>query len=498
MLSCVAFAEWLRTASRLWLKILAVSCVLGTYTLSFYIIFGGILLLLAFCYRPSKDTLLAALLSLAAIAMLYLPIVGELYKVFQGFALKYGREMSNFNSIEGVFRTLQYFFPDQLMQINAPHCVVLALLVLLYVAFGRLARVHDRLSAAGVSVAVGGFFTFCLFYQVVPLRVSAYLAAPLAFLGAVFDGFDTFSAFSGTLSFACPNRILSVRDRCLSEVPDFAEPLTASQNWRAIGLFIERAFPEGTRVWVGGRYGRLLQWNLSSRKMPEGGILDEGGLESGRLVAVEGFIKDDDEKKRLRWEDLPENVRFVTIPLRINYQRIFFVPPTSRGIRSISVDNRPLNLWVSGRQPYDPGLLAKSVGHRGSPRSKHAAEINPGPSSIPETRVALPMEIPLPAALIVELDPTPSAGTCNLLFSQSLKDKSVSAEVKSAGGNWLAASNVFILGEFVSIALERDDYKSVRIRFEQKPSFSNRISGIERPPFGLLDGWTTPSKTRIP
>ena len=497
MLSCVAFAEWLRTASRLWLKILAVSCVLGTYTLSFYIIFGGILLLLAFCYRPSKDTLLAALLSLAAIAMLYLPIVGELYKVFQGFALKYGREMSNFNSIEGVFRTLQYFFPDQLMQINAPHCVVLALLVLLYVAFGRLARVHDRLSAAGVGVAVGGFLAFCLFYQVVPLRVSAYLAAPLAFLGAVSTG-SILSARS-----LAPCRSLAQIGFSLFVIAvlvksQISEPLTASQNWRDIGLFIERAFPEGTRVWVGGRYGRLLQWNLSSRKMPEGGILDEGGLESGRLVAVEGFIKDDDEKNRLRWEDLPENVRFVTIPLRINYQRIFFVPPTSRGIRSISVDNRPLNPWVSGRQPYDPGLLAKSVGHGDFLRSKHAAEITPGPSSIPETRVALPMEIPLPAALIVELDPTTSAGTCNLLFSQSLKDKSVSAEVRYAGGNWRAASNVFILGEFLSIALERDDYKSVRIRFEQKPSFSNRISGIERPPFGLLDGWTTPSKTRIP
>jgi hypothetical protein len=33
MLSCVGFAEWLRTRGKVWLNVMAVSCVLGTYTL---------------------------------------------------------------------------------------------------------------------------------------------------------------------------------------------------------------------------------------------------------------------------------------------------------------------------------------------------------------------------------------------------------------------------------------------------------------------------------
>ncbi len=56
--------------------------------------------------------------------MLYLPVAGDLYKVFRDYSLNYGREMSNFDSMDGVFRTLQYFLPHELMQINALLVVV--------------------------------------------------------------------------------------------------------------------------------------------------------------------------------------------------------------------------------------------------------------------------------------------------------------------------------------------------------------------------------------
>ncbi len=32
-----------------------------------------------------------------------------------------------------------------------------------------------------------------------------------------------------------------------------SEPLIAKQNWRDIAVFIERAFPQGTRVWMGDK-----------------------------------------------------------------------------------------------------------------------------------------------------------------------------------------------------------------------------------------------------
>jgi hypothetical protein len=498
MLSCVAFAEWLRIRSRVWLKILAAACVLGTYTLSFCIVFGGILLLLAFCYRPSRDTLLTCFLSAAAIAMLYLPIAGDLYKVFRGYSLNYGREMSNFDSIDGVFRTLQYFLPHELMQINALLVLVLTFLVLLYVAFGRFARASDRLSVAGVGAAVLGFLAFCLFCKTVPIRVSAYMAAPLAFLCAVLVG-STLSARS-LMPFRSFAQIgFSLFVMAALGKSQISEPLIAKQNWRDIAVFIERAFPQGTRVWMGDKYGRLLQWNLASRNMPEQGSLDEVALGSGRLVVVEGLFKDDDEQKRLRWKDLPEGVRYVTIPLRKNYQRVFFFPPTPRGIASISVDNRTLNPCVCGRQPYDPGLLAQSAGHGDFLRLKDEGSLDSGPSSIQEAPVVEPAAMSLPAVMSVELEPGAAAGTCNLLFSQSLEDKSISAEVQKAEGAWRATSNVFVLGELASVALGEGGCKAVRIRFEKDPSVLKRIRAprnTTRPSFGLIDAWIAPGSAR--
>ena len=318
--------------------------------------------------------------------MLYLPIAGNLYQVFRGYSLKYGHQMSEFDSMDGVFRTLQYFFPPELMEINALLFVVLTLLALLYVAFGRFARASDRLSVAGVGAAVLGFLAFCLFCKVVPIRVSAYMAAPLAFVGTVLVGSALSSRFLMPFrSFAQIGFSLFVMAALGKS--QISEPLIASQNWREIAVFVERAFPEGTRVWVGGRYRGLLQWNLSSRSLPEQGTLDQGALGSGRLVAVEGFFKDEDEKKRLHWKDLPEGVRYVTIPLHKNYQRVFFFPPTPRGIASVSVDNRSLNPYACGRQPYDPDLLAQSAGHGDFLRLKDEGSTDSGASSIQDAKL---------------------------------------------------------------------------------------------------------------
>jgi hypothetical protein len=278
-----------------------------------------------------------------------------------------------------------------------------------------------------------------------------------------------------------------------------SEPLIAKQKWRDIAVFIERAFPQGTRVWMGEKYGRLLQWNLASRNMPEQGSLDEVALGSGRLVVVEGMFKDKEGQKRLRWKDLPEGVRYVTIPLRRNYQRVFFFPPTPRGIASISVDNRTLNPCVCGRQPYDPGLLAQSAGHGDFLRLRDEGSLDSGPSSIQEAPVVKPTAISFPAVMSVELEPGAAAGTCNLLFSQSLEDKSISAEVQNSEGAWRATRNVFVLGELASVALGEGGCKAVRIRFEKDPAALKRIPAprnTTRPSFGLIDAWIAPGSAR--
>jgi hypothetical protein len=98
----------------------------------------------------------------------------------------------------------------------------------------------------------------------------------------------------------------------------------------------------------------------------------------------------------------------------------------------------------------------------------------------------------------VELEPGAAAGTCNLLFSQSLEDKSISAEVQNVEGAWRATPNVFVLGELASVALGKGGCKAVRMRFEN-PSVLRRIRAprnTTRPSFGLIDAWSAPGSTR--
>ena len=489
MLSCVAFAEWLRTRRKLWLNLMAVLCVLGTYTLPFYVVFAGGLLLIAFLFRPSRETLLTGFLSLAAILMLYLPIAGKVYSVFTGYRERYKNTFNSpFQSIEGVYTAFEYFFP---VQIGAVTFVLVALITLLYLAFGRFAPRFDRLTLAGVAVAMLGFLAFCLYCKTVPTRVAVFMAAPLAFLAALMTG-----SLISTRKLAPVRPVIDMLFTAFVAVTlwksEISGPLIPSIDWRGVGILIERAFPKDMTVWIWERNRTLLQWNLSSRVKPQAGALDVEALGDGRLIAVEGSLKPSDEQERFRWEDLPQGVRFVTIPLAVNYQRIFFTPPRRHGIASVSVDNARLEPRVSGRQPYDPGLLSRSLGHGDVLRPKDGDK-EPEAATTPGAPIAQPSEIPLPAVLTVELDPEISATTCNLLFSQGMHDKLISAETKNAGGDWRATSNIFVRGELVSIALKPDGPTSIRIRLENNPGSSDRTSDTRRPQFGLIEAWTASS-----
>ena len=108
---------------------------------------------------------------------------------------------------------------------------------------------------------------------------------------------------------------------------------------------------------------------------------------------MEGFLQPSDEQQRFGWEDLPQGVRFVTIPLVVNYQRVFFMPPGRHGIASISANNQRVEPRVSGRQPYDPGLLSRSVGHGDVLRPKDGENTKPDSATNPEARIARPAEI---------------------------------------------------------------------------------------------------------
>ena len=243
-LGSMAFAQWSHTQSRAWLNVMAVTCVLGTYTLPFYVVFGGSLLLLSFLVSPSRETFLAGFLTFAAIALLYLPIAADIFEVFTGYAERYATTfVSTFASIDGVFFSLQYFIPHELFEVGPLSFVLLVLAALLYVAFARFATTTDRLSFAAVTVSIAAFLAFCLYCKIVPARVASYLAGPLAFLALLVTGSiltsrslkSSASAYGRLLHRASGHRASEIRSNTTSH-----SPLGLENPWRAY----RACFPE--------------------------------------------------------------------------------------------------------------------------------------------------------------------------------------------------------------------------------------------------------------
>jgi hypothetical protein len=492
-LGSVAFARWSQTQSRRWLNVMVVTCVLGTYTLPFYVVFGGSLLLLSFLVRPSRETFLAGFLSLAAIGLLYLPIAADIYEVFRGYADRYGKTfVSTFASMDGVFFSLQYFIPHELLEIGPLSFVLLALAALLYVAFARFATTADRLSFAGLTVSIAAFLAFCLYCKIVPARVASFLSAPLAFLALLVTG--------SILTSRSLTPLRPFTDVCFTALvvvallkSEVARPLIPRSDWRSLGVLIERAFPSNTRISMVGDNPALLQWNLSTRTKPDADAFDRESMSDGKLVAVEGYTKSADKDGRFRWEDLPENVRFVTSPIVVNYHRVFFVPPRESRIASVRVNDQDLELPNSGRQPPDPALLLHSFGHGDVLRPTSLEE-----TDATQSNFARPFQIQLPATITVELEPNAPAGTCNLLFTQGLQDKKLQVRTRSLGARWRKTANVFVLGEFASVALDRNGCEALQISIENKPGAAQELPDGERPPFGLLNAWVAQGKDRLP
>jgi hypothetical protein len=114
-----------------------------------------------------------------------------------------------------------------------------------------------------------------------------------------------------------------------------------------------------------------------------------------------------------------------------------------------------------------------------------------------QANLARPTPIHLPATITVELEPDAPAGTCNLLFTQGMQDKKLHVSIRSSGDRWRTTTNVFVLGELASIALERTGCEAIQIDIESDPARLPKLAQAERPAFGLLNAWVTQGKARL-
>lgn len=471
MASCISLSEWLRTRRDFWLGALVALTVAGAYTLPFYLVFGGGLLLALFVRSPSRQTFSAGVLAAACLALLYLPLAASLARV----ALDYGRDYAasstnNFASLAALSEILQFLIPYGLISLGTPWVPGLLALALLAVLSRKWIPSWQRDSIGLTLFATLAVVCFFFFVASVPMRSATFLAAPLAFLAVSPAGgwlsARPLGAWRAPLAAAA-----SLAALALVATTQLHEPLIPRQDWRTIGRVIERALPPATNVWIDPDYNEVLQWNRPGRPESAGGKLSPNRFLKPNFAAVDAQIHDWAANRRPGWNDFPEGIRFVTFPLLRNFQRLFFLPPPDRGIESVTWNDQPVAHQSPGTQLPDLTLLARSGGNHST---------DPLVATPPSSTPATPVSLQGPGVLI--LTPSPHhAPFCNLLFSPALRTTGSLIEWEDALGRWRPADDILHAGEFLSVPVP-PSARRIRIRV---PAGS--------PPFALLEAWMAPA-----
>ena len=294
MLASVAFARWSQTQSRTWLNVMAITCVLGTYTLPFYVVFGGTSFLLSFLVRPSRDTFLGRLpqpcgdrrCSTSRSPPIF---TGSSEAMRTAMARRLSPALRRWMAS---FSRSNISFPTNCLK-SAPLSFVL--LILARCSTWRLLALPHRQTAfplRAVIVSIAAFLAFCLYCKIVPARVSSVSsAAPLAFLALLVTG-----------SILTSRSLASLRpftDVCFTALvvvailkSEVAQPLIPRSDWRSLGVLIERAFPSDTRISMVGDNPASIAMeliNASKASTPMPSTASRWARE--KLVVVEGYTK---------------------------------------------------------------------------------------------------------------------------------------------------------------------------------------------------------------
>lgn len=248
VIGLVALSNFLRTGRGRDLWILGVSTALGTWTLPFYVVFGGGLMLLLFLIRPSRKVFLAGLGSGLAILALYASVFVQIWKVTADYEESYGRA---FESIGSVLDAMRYVVPPALVRVDGPVFLGMLILVIVLPLVLRRQRPQDSTSLQMAAILILAFYMFCLVLATPPPRITAFLAMPVAFVaGMLIFQVLTFPAIA-------PFRLLLATVLAAafflsgkSAVQSFAfEP---DQRWQDAAAAVRALFPAGGKVFISG------------------------------------------------------------------------------------------------------------------------------------------------------------------------------------------------------------------------------------------------------
>lgn len=319
----ISLYEFLRSSKTRALWILGVSVVLGTWTLPFYIIFGGSLMLMLFLLQPNRKTFLAGVAALLSIIALYSLVIASVFQVAAEYDEKYGEI---FTSLESVFKAMSLSIPASLWRMDGISFLVAGMLVFGLPLVLRSARPEATQSLRVATLLIVGFYLFCLVLASPPVRITAFLAMPVAFVCGMFVlqvlTYPGLAILRPALGVMIAVVFLLAGKSALANfhfLPD--------QRWEHAANAIRAAFPKGTKI-ASPTYGKFLSAYLGkdykiTKEMPSG-----EDLKSGQLLLFDPTHKSD--HKILDVHGLYPNLDFAEVRFQVQkgLTQILYVPMT--------------------------------------------------------------------------------------------------------------------------------------------------------------------------
>ncbi len=243
-----AIHGFMRTGRARNLWVLGVSTALGAWTLPFYIVFGGGLMLLLYLVRPSRTTFIAGAGTALAIVALYAPVLARLARVAGDYDEKYG---AGFSSITGVFQAMDFVVPAALAHVGAAGFLAMILAVLLLPPLLCGSRHEIVWTVLAGAAGILGFYLFCLLLPASPLRITAFLGMPFAFVaGGLVLQVLTFPAFAALRPLAATLLAAVLLTTGGRAVAGFE--FRPDQRWLDAAAAIRTMFPDGAEIFTPG------------------------------------------------------------------------------------------------------------------------------------------------------------------------------------------------------------------------------------------------------
>jgi hypothetical protein len=481
--------NYLKNREERWLVLISLLTVLGSWTLPFYIVYAGVVHLGLWLVRRDRATLLSGIFAGLGVLLTYAPVMQDLLKVTDEYDDKYGFRFTGF---EAISISLQYFLPETLYRTQFLHAfMALVVLALIPVLARRSARAEARGGWLAFG-AVGAFYAFCLKLETPPMRVTSFLAVPLALVAGLWIGMPLWGRWERPLRLFLAPAVAAlgvwVGLKLITEYDYMPR-----QRWRDAGQLIDRLFPAESDVWVNGHYSEMMTCVLDGEdkklvKRQQEKVAPEinvGAVRRGKWLLFDALFKHSDQPSRINAGQLVEGTRYVTLPLRVNYHRLWFNLPkvdnAQRGVGDLRIGGEPRPLSSATAQEWDPLVLGRTVGLNDAlykeddyqpdgqltPEGKTAFETYysahpPAPSQA----LSVDFTVPLRDSDLAGGDKlTPNAQYVGLLLSQSAELKQVRVTWRDVAGRdrELAPSRVRLVGELIIIELPRGPLRAQKI-----------------------------------